>query len=45
VPQRRRRDEAVGRDARCWKHRPMEFGGRIQGDFPHVDAADYSKKD
>jgi hypothetical protein len=23
----------------------VEFGGRIQGDFPHVDAADYSKKD
>ena len=26
----------------CWKHAPMEFGGRIQGDFPHIEAADYS---
>ena len=27
----------------CWKHAPMEFGGRLQGDFPHIEAADYSK--
>jgi phospholipid/cholesterol/gamma-HCH transport system substrate-binding protein len=25
----------------CWKHAPMEFGGRLQGDFPHIEAADY----
>ena len=29
----------------CWKHGPMEFGGRLQGDFPHVEAADYSSPD
>jgi len=26
----------------CWTAEPDEFGGRIQGDFPHVEAADYS---
>jgi phospholipid/cholesterol/gamma-HCH transport system substrate-binding protein len=25
----------------CWKHAPMEFQGRIQGDFPHIAADDY----
>jgi len=25
----------------CWKHGPMRFQGRLQGDFPHVTAADY----
>jgi virulence factor Mce-like protein len=25
----------------CWKHAPMDFQGRIQGDFPHVQAANY----
>jgi phospholipid/cholesterol/gamma-HCH transport system substrate-binding protein len=25
----------------CWKHDPMRFQGRLQGDFPHVTAADY----
>jgi phospholipid/cholesterol/gamma-HCH transport system substrate-binding protein len=29
----------------CWKHGPTEFGGRLQGDFPHVEAADYSSAD
>jgi phospholipid/cholesterol/gamma-HCH transport system substrate-binding protein len=30
----------------CWKHAPMRFQGRLQGDFPHIEAADYgaSKK-
>jgi phospholipid/cholesterol/gamma-HCH transport system substrate-binding protein len=28
----------------CWKAHPQEFGGRIQGDFPHIEAAHYSKK-
>ena len=27
----------------CWKAHPQEFGGRIQGDFPHIEAADYAK--
>ncbi len=27
----------------CWKAPPQEFGGRIQGDFPHIEAADYTK--
>jgi hypothetical protein len=27
----------------CWKAAPQEFGGRLQGDFPHIEAADYSK--
>ncbi len=27
----------------CWKHGPSEFGGRLQGDFPHVEARDYTK--
>jgi hypothetical protein len=27
----------------CWKGHPLEFQGRLQGDFPHVEAADYSK--
>jgi phospholipid/cholesterol/gamma-HCH transport system substrate-binding protein len=27
----------------CWKHEPGQFQGRLQGDFPHVEAADYSK--
>jgi phospholipid/cholesterol/gamma-HCH transport system substrate-binding protein len=27
----------------CWKAPGIEFGGRLQGDFPHVEAADYSK--
>jgi phospholipid/cholesterol/gamma-HCH transport system substrate-binding protein len=26
----------------CWKAAPQEIGGRIQGDFPHIEAADYS---
>jgi len=25
----------------CWKHEPMRFQGRLQGDFPHIEAADY----
>jgi phospholipid/cholesterol/gamma-HCH transport system substrate-binding protein len=25
----------------CWKAGPMDFQGRIQGDFPHVQAANY----
>jgi phospholipid/cholesterol/gamma-HCH transport system substrate-binding protein len=29
----------------CWKHGGVEFQGRIQGDFPHIEAADYSSKD
>jgi phospholipid/cholesterol/gamma-HCH transport system substrate-binding protein len=30
----------------CWKAAPQEFGGRLQGDFPHIEAADYlDKKD
>ena len=29
----------------CWKAPGIEFGGRLQGDFPHVEAADYSGKD
>jgi len=28
----------------CWKHDPSEFGGRLQGDFPHVEARDYTDK-
>jgi virulence factor Mce-like protein len=28
----------------CWKHGPEEFQGRLQGDFPHVEAEDYSDK-
>jgi phospholipid/cholesterol/gamma-HCH transport system substrate-binding protein len=28
----------------CWKHAPLEFQGRLQGDFPHVQADDYSGK-
>jgi hypothetical protein len=28
----------------CWKHDPMKFQGRLQGDFPHVGADDYSAK-
>ena len=27
----------------CWKAPGIEFQGRIQGDFPHVQAADYTK--
>ena len=27
----------------CWKHGPMRFQGRLQGDFPHIEAADYRK--
>jgi virulence factor Mce-like protein len=27
----------------CWKAGGIPFQGRIQGDFPHVEAADYSK--
>jgi phospholipid/cholesterol/gamma-HCH transport system substrate-binding protein len=26
----------------CWKAGGVEFQGRIQGDFPHLEAADYS---
>jgi virulence factor Mce-like protein len=26
----------------CWKHAGANFQGRIQGDFPHIEAADYS---
>jgi phospholipid/cholesterol/gamma-HCH transport system substrate-binding protein len=29
----------------CWKHGGMEFQGRIQGDFPHIEPADYSNRD
>jgi phospholipid/cholesterol/gamma-HCH transport system substrate-binding protein len=25
----------------CWKHSALEFQGRIQGDFPHVQADNY----
>jgi hypothetical protein len=25
----------------CWKAGPVKFGNRIQGDFPHVEAANY----
>jgi phospholipid/cholesterol/gamma-HCH transport system substrate-binding protein len=25
----------------CWKHPALDFQGRIQGDFPHIQAADY----
>ncbi|HET8755485.1 MAG TPA: MlaD family protein [Solirubrobacteraceae bacterium] len=28
-------------DPGCWKADPMRFQGRLQGDFPHVEAADY----
>jgi phospholipid/cholesterol/gamma-HCH transport system substrate-binding protein len=28
----------------CWKHDASQFGGRLQGDFPHVEARDYTKK-
>jgi phospholipid/cholesterol/gamma-HCH transport system substrate-binding protein len=28
----------------CWKHEPTEFGGRLQADFPHVEARDYTRK-
>jgi virulence factor Mce-like protein len=28
----------------CWKHAASEFGGVMQGDFPHVEATDYTKK-
>jgi phospholipid/cholesterol/gamma-HCH transport system substrate-binding protein len=28
----------------CWKGHPARFQGRIQGDFPHIEAADYSGK-
>jgi phospholipid/cholesterol/gamma-HCH transport system substrate-binding protein len=28
----------------CWTADPQELGGRIQGDFPHIEAADYSKQ-
>jgi phospholipid/cholesterol/gamma-HCH transport system substrate-binding protein len=31
-------------DPGCWKHAPMQFQGRLQGDFPHVEAADYSAR-
>jgi virulence factor Mce-like protein len=27
----------------CWKHGPMRFQGRLQGDFPHIEAADYGR--
>ena len=27
----------------CWVPPRMEFQGRLQGRFPHVEAADYSK--
>jgi virulence factor Mce-like protein len=27
----------------CWKHGGIPFQGRIQGDFPHVEAEDYLK--
>jgi virulence factor Mce-like protein len=27
----------------CWKHAGANFQGRLQGDFPHIEAADYSK--
>jgi virulence factor Mce-like protein len=26
----------------CWKADPMRFQGRLQGDFPHIQAADYA---
>jgi virulence factor Mce-like protein len=28
----------------CWKHDPLKFQGRLQGDFPHVEADNYSGK-
>jgi phospholipid/cholesterol/gamma-HCH transport system substrate-binding protein len=28
----------------CWKADNIRFQGRIQGDFPHIEAADYSAK-
>jgi phospholipid/cholesterol/gamma-HCH transport system substrate-binding protein len=29
----------------CWKAEPFEFQGRLQGDFPHIQAANYEKSD
>jgi virulence factor Mce-like protein len=29
----------------CWKGHGVEFQGRIQGDFPHIEPADYSAAD
>ncbi len=29
----------------CWKADAQKFQGRIQGDFPHIEAADYLKGD
>jgi virulence factor Mce-like protein len=29
----------------CWKAHPQEFQGRLQGDFPHVQAANYRNGD
>ena len=29
----------------CWKADGVTFQGRLQGDFPHIEAADYSGKD
>jgi phospholipid/cholesterol/gamma-HCH transport system substrate-binding protein len=28
-------------DPGCWKHDNVRFQGRLQGDFPHIQAADY----
>jgi phospholipid/cholesterol/gamma-HCH transport system substrate-binding protein len=28
----------------CWEAPQLQFGGRIQGDFPHIEAADYTKR-
>ncbi len=28
----------------CWKHDPIKFQGRLQGDFPHVEADNYLGK-
>jgi phospholipid/cholesterol/gamma-HCH transport system substrate-binding protein len=29
----------------CWTAHPQDFGGRIQGDFPHIEAQSYSEND
>jgi phospholipid/cholesterol/gamma-HCH transport system substrate-binding protein len=34
-----------GNDPGCWKHEPIQFAGRLQGDFPHIDARDYTGGD
>jgi phospholipid/cholesterol/gamma-HCH transport system substrate-binding protein len=32
-----------GNELGCHEPHPLEFGGRLQGRFPHVDAADYER--